>query len=149
MQKHDVTGVFMHGSPRMGGYRAAAAAGLSACCSTHDIQCQKPRCCREDTKATQKLARLPRAATQTRRILRLSAQSCFPAHTFLTKQHSLAIQKNHILADVYDVVHTCVRISTVLCCCHLALSLKWQNFTLYSCYLPSIASAPCAVRWNR
>lgn len=135
-QKHDVTGVFMHHCPRMGGYLAAAVTGLSVFCSTHDTLCQKPHCCSEDTKAMQKLAR--RAATQTQHILRLSAESCVPAHTFLTKQHSLAIQKNHISAEMCDVVHTCIRISMLLYRCHLSLSSKRQNFTSYGCYLPSI-----------
>lgn len=146
MQEDDVMGVVTHHCPRMGGYLAAAVAGLSVFCSTRDIPCQKPHCCSEDTKAMQQLARLPRAATQTQHILRLSAQSCFPASAFLTKQHFLAIRKNHISAEMYDVVHTCIRISLLLYRCHLALSLKWQNFTSCGCYLLSITSTPCTAR---
>lgn len=45
MQKRDVVGVFLHRCPGMGGYLAAAAAGLSVFRSTHDTLCQKPHCC--------------------------------------------------------------------------------------------------------
>lgn len=69
----------------------------------------------------------------------------------LTQQGSLAIQKNHISAGWYDVVHTCIRISipvisVLLYHCHLVLSLKWQKFTSNGCCMPSISSVSCTAR---
>lgn len=94
MQKHNVMGVFTQHCPRMGRYLAGMMVGLSLFCSTHDALCQKPQCCREGTKAMQKLARPPCAAMQTQHVLRLSAQFCFTAYTFLPKQKGSLFRKS-------------------------------------------------------
>lgn len=78
-----------------------------------------------------------------------TSSSCLHSPAFLTEQGSLAIQKNHIWAEVCDVVHTRIWISISLHHCHLASSLKRQNFASYRCSLPSITSIIAQLDWNR
>lgn len=78
-----------------------------------------------------------------------TSSGCLHSPAFLREQHSLAVQKNHIWAEVCDVVHTRVWIPIPLHHCHLALSLKRQKFASYRCYLSSITSVTAQLHWNR